>query len=88
LNYAAQGILDVIAGMLIGRPQGYSHDERAELYGRLTDLLGRELGRPDLPVVAEMDFGHTGPMFILPYGGRAIVDRKRREVTLPDQAVT
>jgi muramoyltetrapeptide carboxypeptidase LdcA involved in peptidoglycan recycling len=88
LNYAAQGILNVIAGMLVGRPRGYSHDERAELYGRLKDLLGRELGRRDLPVVAEMDFGHTDPMFILPYGARAIIDPERQEVVLPDPAVT
>lgn len=88
LNYAAQGILNVIAGMLIGRPRWYTLEERTDLFRRLKDLLGRELGRPDLPVVAEMDFGHTDPMFILPYGARTIIDPRGRVVSLPDPAVT
>lgn len=88
LNYAAQGILGVIGGMLVGRPRGYSTDERRQLHELLKDLLAKELGRSDLPVVTEMDFGHTDPMFILPYGGGAVIDADRREVILPDQAVT
>ncbi|MGH2397214.1 MAG: hypothetical protein ACRDFW_09530 [bacterium] len=55
LNYAAQGILDVIGAMLVGRPRGYSREDREELHRRLKDLIGRELGRPHMPVVAEMD---------------------------------
>lgn len=86
LNYAAQGILSIIAGMLIGRPRGYTSDERTELYRRLKELCGRELGRPDLPIVAEMDFGHTDPMFILPYGARVIIDPKQRSIALPESA--
>lgn len=87
LNYAAQGILDVIGAMLVGRPRGYSQDDREQLHRRLKDLMARELGRPHVPVVIEMDFGHTDPIFILPYGGRAVIDMDRQEIVLPDQAV-
>lgn len=87
LNYAAQGVLDVIAAMLVGRPHGYSQNDREQLHGRLKDLFARELRRPDIPVVTEMDFGHTDPMLILPHGGRVIVDGEPREVSLPDRAV-
>lgn len=86
LNYAAQGILDVIAAILVGRPQFYADEDRRALYRLLKDLIGREVGRPDLPIVAEMDFGHTDPMFILPYGARVVIDVPRRAVMLPDAA--
>lgn len=34
----------------------------------------KEYGRSDLPIISRMDFGHTDPMFVIPYGAEAIID--------------
>lgn len=73
-NYAAQGILGVISGLLLARPDSNGEPtyerrlEEAVIAG-----LG-EAGRPDLPVLSGLDFGHTQPMLTLPYGARAEID--------------
>lgn len=86
-NYASQGIFDVIAAMLIGRPCRYPDEERQEFTRMLAEFAGDEIGRPDLPIVSDLDFGHTDPMFILPNGGRIVVDCERRMIILPEPAV-
>ena len=43
-------------------------------------------GRPDLPVVLDLDFGHTDPQMVLPNGGRVILDPTTQSITLPDPA--
>lgn len=70
-NYAAQGILHKISGLILGRPY---HNKYVKEYN--TELLKvlKEEGVTDLPVVTEMDFGHTCPTFTLPYGVLAEID--------------
>lgn len=80
-NYAAQGILGGLAGLLLARPRGYTPEMTAELYGWVRRVL-REAGRGDLPVVANVDFGHTSPQLTLPLGGRARLDPGAGRVTV------
>jgi muramoyltetrapeptide carboxypeptidase LdcA involved in peptidoglycan recycling len=49
-------------------------------------VVGVEFGRPDLPVVLYLDFGHTDPQMVLPNGGRVILDPATGSITLPDPA--
>lgn len=86
-NYALQGIAAVISAMLVGRPRDDSDDEHRMLIALLRQFATDELGRPELPIIAEMDFGHTDPMLVLPNGGRMVVDCETRTVTLPDPSV-
>lgn len=67
-NYGIQGILAKIAGLLIARPKSYSPEEKAELEDLVRRVVIEEFGRRDLNIVANMDFGHTDPRHILPYG--------------------
>ena len=46
------------------------------------------LGRRDVPVLAQVDFGHHSPNLPLPLGVRAEVDADRRTLTLLEPAVT
>ncbi len=78
-----QGILERLSGMLVGRPRGYSDDQREELRRAIDRVVGVEFGRPDLPVVLDLDFGHTDPQLVLPNGGRVVIDPARRTITLP-----
>ena len=46
-----------------------------------------EQGLTDLPIISGMDFGHTDPMFVLPYGVQAEVHCERRELSIVEAAV-
>lgn len=85
-NYAAQGILERINGVLIARadPRGTPHYQEtieAEILGVL-----EEAGRSDLPVLSRLDFGHTQPMMTLPYGVMAQIDTATPSLTLLEPA--
>ncbi|MFC4426510.1 S66 family peptidase [Deinococcus navajonensis] len=80
-NYAAQGILGSLAGLLLARPRGYTPEMTGQLYGWVRRVL-REAGREDLPVVANVDFGHTSPQLTLPLGAQARLDPLAGRVTV------
>ncbi|MDL2343312.1 LD-carboxypeptidase [Deinococcus sp. MIMF12] len=80
-NYAAQGLLAGAAGLLLARPRDYTPEMVEELHGWVRRVL-REAGRGDLPVVANVDFGHTSPQLTLPLGGRVRLDPAAGRVTV------
>lgn len=73
-NYGTQGVFDKVKAVLFGRARDYSEKEKNELDETLTRVIGFELHRSDLPIVSNMDFGHTDPQLILPLGVRASLD--------------
>jgi muramoyltetrapeptide carboxypeptidase LdcA involved in peptidoglycan recycling len=83
-NYAQQGILHAAKGILLGRP-----DNNAYVQEYNTELLKvlREEGLSELPVITEMDFGHTSPVFTLPYGVLAQIDCASRTFSLLESGV-
>ncbi len=85
-HYGLQGVLDRVAALLFGRARGYSDDQKRELDAALISTVA-ECGRPDLPIVSNLDFGHTDPQLILPLGVRAEVDPSRRAFRLLEPAV-
>ncbi len=80
-NYGAQGILQQLSALLIGRPYRYTPEMRGALYDQIRAVLA-EFARSDLPVVANMDFGHTSPQMVLPLGCRAAVDPVVRRIEI------
>ncbi len=86
-NYALQGILDRIKALLFGRARGYSDEQKRELDEVLVSVIAGELGRPDLPIASNLDFGHTDPQLILPLGVEAEVDCAGKAFRLVEPAV-
>jgi muramoyltetrapeptide carboxypeptidase LdcA involved in peptidoglycan recycling len=88
-NYAAQGILQRLAGLLVGRPGGPTQTPADfEEYDKvLLRIVRDELGLESLPIISQMDFGHTDPMFVLPYGIPAKIDCERRTFEITESAV-
>lgn len=85
-SYAAMGILHAIKGLIFGRPGG---GERFEEYdAAILQVVRDEEGLDELPIVTGMDFGHTDPMFVLPYGALARIDCERREFAVLESGVT
>ena len=85
-NYGAQGILGKASGMLFARPMRYSMEQRWQLEEEILRIL-TEFDRQDLPLVTNVDFGHTSPQLTLPLGTRAEIDTEDRRVRLLEPAV-
>ncbi len=83
MDYQNMGVLDELAGLLVGRCWGYSAEERKEL---LRVLLERTT-KYEFPIVADMDFGHTAPQLTLPIGCRAKIDSVVRSFELSEGPV-
>jgi muramoyltetrapeptide carboxypeptidase LdcA involved in peptidoglycan recycling len=85
-SYAAMGILQRINGLIFGRPGG---GERFEEYdAAILRVVRDEEGLGHLPIITGMDFGHTDPMFVLPYGALARIDCGRRTFAVLESGVS
>ncbi|WP_019177050.1 S66 family peptidase [Methanomassiliicoccus luminyensis] len=73
-NYGMQGAFEHLAGLIMGRPRDYSRNEKRHLAENAKAVVAQEFGRPDLPVLMDLDFGHTDPQFLLPYNIKAEID--------------
>jgi len=84
----AVGVLGAINGVLFGRPGGQAAPEKfGEYDSALMDVIAKESERKDIPIVTNMDFGHTDPMMVLPYGALCEIDCDARQVTIPESGV-
>jgi len=87
-TYAALGILQRLSGILFARPGGPISPEKFEDYDKvLLQVVGEEAGLSDFPLITGMDFGHTDPMFVLPYGIQARIDCDRHRFEIVENAV-
>ena len=53
----------------------------------ILQVVAEEEGLSGLPVITGMDFGHTDPMFVLPYGVQARIDSDRQRFEILESAV-
>lgn len=90
-NLGAQGILERINGILFARPgndrfKNEQHrNEWLSGYTKFDEVILqvlKEYNRTDLPVVCNMDFGHTVPQLILPYGALCEINPIQKEVSI------
>ena len=81
----SQGILEVINGIIIGKPKDETYyEEYKEMYKEFFEI---EAERTDLPIMYNLNFGHASPLCILPYGLRVRVDCDNKKVILLEEAV-
>ncbi|NRA64004.1 MAG: LD-carboxypeptidase [Pseudobacteriovorax sp.] len=73
-NYAATGILERLSGILLGRPGGKIDPSTFSQYDDELCRVVLDEAKCDIPLVTQMDFGHTDPMFVLPIGAMATID--------------
>ena len=87
-SLASMGILKRLSGILFGRPGGEVQvDKFAEYDTAILEVVAKEEGLSALPIVTQMDFGHTDPMFVLPYGVMAQIDCEARRFEITESAV-
>ncbi len=81
-NYGMQGILHKITGIIFGRAKDYTTAEKERLNEIILSIVREEFSIHNIPIVVDMDFGHTDPKAILPLGGRVQLNPKKNEITL------
>ena len=87
-NYGSMGALERISGLLLGRARSYTDEEKEALYETVVRVAAVEFGRPDLPIVANLDFGHTDPQWVMPLNILAEIDCGRKTLRLLESPVS
>ena len=73
-----KGVFSVARGLIIGKPQDeFYYDEYKEIYKNLAK-------KHNLPTVFNLNFGHTSPRIVLPYGKPIKINFNKREILLVD----
>lgn len=81
-----RGILERIKGLLIGRPKAWdfnkqNSDEEKVKYKKGQREMVEEIVRKynqEIPIVQNLDFGHTAPQICLPVGRKIIIDSEEK----------
>lgn len=79
-NLAAQGILKVINGIIVGKPQGEKYYE--EYKAAITQVVVNEENLENLPIFYNVNFGHAKPIGIIPYGVEVKLDCENKSIVL------
>jgi len=85
-----RGLLEQFPAVLVGRPKAWEHGhertpEQKKKYAaeqREAVMRAMDAYNPDAVVVFDVDFGHTDPQVILPYGGAIRVDGPARTIAV------
>ena len=86
-NLGMQGVFEKISALLFGRVRDYSGSEKKKLESIIVSVVAKEFNQTELAIVAGLDFGHTAPQFILPFGITAEVDCQNKKFRLLESAV-
>lgn len=87
-NYAASGIIENLSAILLGRPANVSENLLNQYDDALIHVVNKEYGYKNIPILSQMDFGHTDPMFLIPYGANAEIDPKQTALKITSNAVS
>ncbi|MDF8265387.1 S66 peptidase family protein [Luteipulveratus flavus] len=85
-----RGLLQRFSALLMGRPKGWELEhqttpqERTAYVEAQHESVLRAMREysPDVPVVLDVDLGHTDPQLVVPYGGRCRIDPGARTVAV------
>ncbi|MDP2655063.1 MAG: LD-carboxypeptidase [bacterium] len=83
-----RGILERVKGVLVGRPKAWEFDnqktleEKKEYKEAQRETILNEVRKYNktIPVIQNIDFGHTDPQIALPYGGHIRIDSGTRKI--------
>lgn len=83
-NYGITGILGRLKGIIWGKPQDETYYDD---YKAVIRKVLKEFNLTHLPVLFNMNFGHTEPKFCLPYGAMAQIDCEKMTFEILEAAV-
>jgi len=77
-SLVAQGVIDNIKAIIVGKPK---HEKYYEDYKKVyKKIISDEAGRKELPIMYNVNIGHTSPICILPIGDEIIVDFDNKKI--------
>lgn len=80
-NLGAQGIFDVIKGIIVGKP--YQEKYYEEYKKEFTRVL-KEFGKTELPIIYNINVGHAFGTGIIPFGTKVSVDYDNKKIVLKE----
>ena len=87
-SLGAQGILQKLKGILFSKPGGpHVLEEDFCRYETILIKVLKEFKDLSFPVVTQMDFGHSDPMWPLPYGASTEINPETQTVTILESGV-
>ena len=82
-NLGAQGLFDVIKGIIVGKPQEEKYyDEYKEVYKKVM----KEFHKEDLPIMYNINIGHAYPIGIIPLGIDFKIDYTNKKINILESA--
>ncbi|MFI7411572.1 S66 peptidase family protein [Streptomyces sp. NPDC049627] len=89
-NMGERGLVQRFAALLMGRARTWSFErpnspeQGARYAAEQREAVLRAMGMyaPTTPIVFDVDFGHTDPQLVIPYGGIVRVDGPARRITV------
>ena len=72
------GVFSAVNGVLAGKPMDETYAEEYK------QLLIEVIGRPELPIVTNLNIGHAMPRCIMPFGVNAVVDAEKQIIRFAD----
>lgn len=85
-NYGSIGILNRVKGIVFGKPFDMKYYD--EYKNSILKIVRDELKLNDLPILYNLNFGHTAPMITIPFGAKATIDCEQRTLIIDDSGVT
>lgn len=76
--FKSYGIFDAVSGVLFGKPMDRKY------VSEYKQALIEEIGKPELPIVCNINIGHALPRCIIPFGVTATVDAEKQTITFEE----
>jgi muramoyltetrapeptide carboxypeptidase LdcA involved in peptidoglycan recycling len=89
-GFGERGWFNSFQAVLVGRPKAWEFDKRNNTEAKATyrqlqretvSKIVREYNK-SIPIVQNVDFGHTDPQVILPLGGKVKINSSTKQITL------
>lgn len=84
-NLHAQGILENLAGIMVGKPNIADHYE--DYKKSLLKVVVGEAHLDNMIIIYNVNFGHSTPITIVPYGAKCEIDADNKTITLLEAVV-
>lgn len=79
LEFKNRGIFDNVKGIIIGKPaDGVNYEEYKAIYKKIFSECKK-------PVIYNVNFGHSVPRCIIPYGAKCIVDYDNKKIIINEK---
>lgn len=82
-NLGAQGIYNVIKGIIVGKPY---HEKYYEEYKEVIRKVLKEYKKESLPILYNVNIGHSDPVGLLPLGTKIKVDLTNKKIVFIESA--